>query len=213
MKVRVVTTATDLNHPGFKHFVKSLNKFNWQYDVLIHNYVAYGSKMLNAYHYALSTDATHLFILDAYDIVVLSTMQEALNKLPRISGITFNAEHMCWPYTEWSTEYPKIDSYWKYLNGGAAFVEKNAFIKMFEAHPIKDIDNDQEVLGRIYLDHRNEFDMHLDTNCDVFQSIAFEKPNEFSYNDQRLINNITKTIPVIIHGNGRTDMTKIYNLL
>lgn len=213
MKIKVVTTVTNPTNYGFKQFVKSLDKFNWAYEVIANNYVAYGSKMLNAYHYALSTDCSHLFILDAYDIVVLGTMEEAVSKLPTIGGVLFNAEKACWPHQEWDKEYPQIDSPWKYLNGGAAFVNVEAFIKLFEAYPIKDTDNDQEILGRLYLDHRNIFDMRLDTNCSVFQSIAFGHENDFQYGKDRIINNYTNTIPVIIHGNGKTDMSKVYKLL
>src|ERR1019366_3953571 len=160
MKIKVVTTATNKNHDGYKQFIKSLDKFGWNYETISHNYRAYGSKMKNAYEYAKSTDCSHLFILDAYDIVVLGTMDEAISKIENISGITFNAEKECWPYTEWSKEYPEVKSDWKYLNGGACFVKVEDFIKMYEYRPIKDRENDQEVLGRLYLDKRKEFDMH-----------------------------------------------------
>ena len=219
MKVKVVATATNKNHAGYQKFIYSLDKFGWEYDILDKNYVAYGSKMKNAYEYAKKTelyqDVTHLFILDAYDIVVLGTMEEALTLLDTTEGITFNAEKACWPHSEWEKEYPIVNSDWKYLNGGACFVKVDDFINLYEKRPIRDEENDQEVLGRIYLDKREELKMHLDTKCRVFQSVAFEHEGDFEYNYdiKRILNLKNKTTPVIIHGNGKTDMSKVYKLL
>lgn len=214
MRLGVVATATNKNHEGYKQFIKSLEKFGWNYQILSTNYIAYGSKMKNAYKFLKeSSFLSHILILDAYDIVVLGAMEEVISKIRNISGITFNAEKACWPHSEWAKEYPEVSSEWKYLNGGACFAQAEDFIKMYESRPILDHENDQEVLGRLYLDKRKEFDMHLDTQCDVFQSIAFEDKEDFDYKNNRLLNLKTKTTPVIIHGNGKTDMSKIYELL
>lgn len=212
MKIKVVTTVSNPNDEGFLKFKQSLEKFNWEYDVMTH-YEAYGSKQLNAYNYAKQTDCSHLFILDAYDVIVLGTMEEALSKIKNYSSIFFNAEKAVYPYSEWEKEYPMENSEWRYLNGGACFVEVPLYIKMFEEFPIKDRDNDQANLARIYLDCRDRFNFKLDVNCNVFQSIAFEAEDDFSYKNNRLHNNKTNTIPVIIHGNGKTDMSKIYSLM
>lgn len=216
MKVKLIATSTDNNHPGVKELKRSLDYFNWDYELLNERYIAYGSKMINAYNYAKKTDCSHLFIVDAYDIFVLGTMQEALNKIPDHDCILFNAEKACWPYTEWEKEYPKVYGPWKYLNGGACFVQVEKFIKLFEENPIKHTDNDQVNLARVYLDKRDSYNMKLDTDCDLFQSIAFEHDNDFfiwNGKNRAFQNNITGSDPIIIHGNGKTNMQKIYQLL
>lgn len=215
MKVKLIATATDLNQHGFKEFKRSLNHFGWDYEIISKRYIAYGSKMKNAYEYALQTDCSHLFIVDAYDVFMLGTPQEALDSIENKDVVLFNAEKACWPHVEWAKEYPVVHSTWKYLNGGACFVDVELFKKLFEENPIKDTDNDQEVLGRIYLDKRDKYNMKLDSDCKVFQSIAFEHEDDFEYLEDagRLYNKETGSLPVIIHGNGKTPMEKVYKLL
>jgi hypothetical protein len=213
MRVKLIATATDLSHQGLQMLKKSLDLFGWDYEILTGKYLAYGSKMVNAYNYAKQTDCTHLFIVDGYDIVVLGTMGEALQKVGHLDCILFNSEKGCWPYPEWAERYPAVNSDWKYLNGGACFVKTDLFVRMFEGNPIDHKDNDQVNLADIYLNNRDRYNMRLDTGCEAFQSIAFERPGDFKYEGNRLINSKLNTLPVIIHGNGKTDMSRIYALI
>ena len=175
----------------------------------------YGSKQIAAHKYAVEHDYTHLFIVDAYDVFVLGTMEEALDKIPDKDVVLFNAESQVWPYSHWKPQYPVSGSKWNYLNGGAAFVSVDRFCKLFGENPINHTDNDQVNLARVFLDKRDQYNMKLDTNCDVFQSVAFEDNDDFEYSTSthRLINLKNHTTPVIIHGNGGTDMSRVYNLL
>jgi hypothetical protein len=213
MKVKLITLATDKRHPGLKQLKRSLDRFGWDYEFLDGKYVAFGSKMVRAYEYAKQTDCTHLFIVDAYDVFVLGTMAEAVNKIADTGCVLFNSEKAAWPYSEWAVEYPETSSRWKYLNGGAAFVDVKRFIQMFEENPIEHKDNDQVNLARIYLDKRDQYNMKLDTNCEVFQSIAFKADDDFTIEKNRIINNITGSFPTIIHGNGKTKMDWVYKLV
>jgi hypothetical protein len=45
-KCKLIATATNLEHEGFKQFKRSLDAYGWDYEILSHNYIAYGSKML-----------------------------------------------------------------------------------------------------------------------------------------------------------------------
>jgi hypothetical protein len=212
MKVKLITTATNVNHPGFLQLKRSLDHFGWDYDVIGGNYVRYGSKMVNAYNYAKQTDCSHLFIVDAYDVFMLGTMQDALSKIKDDNCILFNAEKGCWPFSDWADRYPETSSDWKYLNGGAAFVSVPLFIEMFESAPILDTDNDQVNLAELFLSKK--FNFKLDNRSEVFQSIAFEAIEDFYYGENGELKNLkTGTKPVIIHGNGGTDMSLIYSLL
>jgi hypothetical protein len=216
MKVKLIATATSQNHPGLKQFKRSLDKFGWNYQILTDKYTAYGSKMVNAYNYAKQCDESHLFITDAYDVIVLGAMDEALSNIVWHPGktIMFNSEKGCWPYPEkWKDIYPEGYSEWKYLNGGACFVETQTFIKMFEENPIKHTDNDQVNLTEIYLNQRDKYFMELDTKCRCFQSVAFEAEDDFKLVNNRLLNLKTHTMPVFLHGNGGTKMDKFYELI
>lgn len=212
MKVKLITTISDQSHPGWKTLERSLIKFGWDYDVMQSDYHGFGTKMVNAYNYAKTTDCTHLFIVDAYDVVVLGTMSEALEKLGN-KDMVWNAEKAAWPYEQWGMLYPEVDSEWKYLNGGACFVEVKKFIQMLDDYPIMPTDNDQVVLAATYIVDRNSYGMSLDTACKAFQSYAHIADDDYAYRDGRLWNIKNETCPVIIHGNGHTDMSKIIELI
>jgi ubiquinone biosynthesis protein COQ9 len=72
-----------------------------------------------------------------------------------------------------------------------------------------DADNDQIW----YTDRAAGKSVLIDVQCVNFQSIAFEEDGDFSFVYDRLQNNVTGTMPLFIHGNGRTDMTKFYERL
>jgi hypothetical protein len=59
----------------------------------------------------------------------------------------------------------------------------------------------------------NPDDKVLDYNCEVFQAYSFIADDDFAYNNNRLENLKTKSTPIFIHGNGKTNMDNILNLL
>jgi len=198
-KCKLIATATNLEHEGFKQFKRSLDAYGWDYEILSHNYIAYGSKMRNAYEYAKKTDCTHLFISDAYDVFVNDTMQDALHRIENKDVMIFNAEKGCYPYPEKAILYPNQSANFPYLNGGLCFVSVPLFIEMFEANPIADSDNDQANLTDLFLSNR--YKLQLDYDCNIFQSIAFCTPEQINKD------------AIFFHGNGGTDMSYIYNML
>lgn len=213
MKCKLITTVSDPNHPGWLMLKKSLDKFGWDYEICGTEYHAFGSKMVNAYNYAKQTDCTHLFIVDAYDVFVLGTMEEALSKIIDKDVILFNAEKNSWPYEQWALLYPKSQFSFKYLNGGIAFVEVQRFIKMFEDSPIGHEDNDQVLLAKTFLTRAGMYDMRLDTGCHVFQTLCGTNWEDFKFQSCWIVNKETGTTPVLVHGNGRAPLDKIYELI
>lgn len=115
----------------------------------------------------------------------------------------------------------------------------SAFVKMFEDGTLDGTHekNDQQWLAEQYIrskgEHPGKFpnkanvNIKLDTNCEIFQTIAFENDYDFTrvvepdtrYNitgwtDRlRVKNNETGTLPVFFHGNAHTKMLKIWQLL
>lgn len=213
MKVKLIATASDRSHPGLFQFERSLKKFGWDYEILYTDYQAFGTKMVNAYNYAKTTDCTHLFITDSYDVIALGAMQEALDKIPNKDVILFNAERNAWPYEQWAMLYPECKSSFKYLNGGAAFVEVERFIRMFEENSITSSDNDQVCLAKTLITKSYMYDMKLDTNCEVFQTLCGTNWSDFEFNNGRITNKETGTTPCFAHGNGLHPMNKIIELL
>lgn len=213
MKCKLITTVSDTSHPGYQMLVKSLEKFEWDWEVCGTEYQAFGSKMVNAYEYAKQTDCTHLFIVDAYDVVVLSNMQEALDKIPDKDIILFNSERNSWPFDQWGVLYPECKSSFKFLNGGMAFVNVKRFIQMFEENPIRHDQNDQVELAKTFLTKGYLYNFKLDTDCEVFQTLCGTNFPEFEFNGGRITNKETGTQPCFVHGNGQAPMAPIYNLI
>lgn len=216
MKVKLIAFSNNLHHPGLKQLERSLQHFDWDYEIITGVYEAYGSKQIAYYNYAKTTPCTHLFAIDAHDTFVLGTMDEAIKRIVtnyNEYGIIFNAERACWPYEQWSMLYPELQSPWKYLNGGCQFFSVDAYCRMFEAHPIKHEDNDQVELAKLYLTKAHLYSLQLDNKCGVFQSISHCNEGDFCIENGRIKNNHTNTQPVIFHGNGQTNMQKIYELL
>lgn len=207
--------ANNLNHGGLRQLERSLKHNGWDYHIIEAKYERFGSKQVAFYEYLKAhPEITHAFLCDAYDVFVLGSWEEVLQKIPYYNHtILFNAERACWPYADWATLYPECDGPWKYLNGGAAFVDSKVYIRMFEENPISHQDNDQVNLAKIFLSNRDEYCFNLDTKCKIFQSIAFEDPADFDCGCGRLFNNYHHTRPNIIHGNGKTSMEHIYQLI
>lgn len=214
MNIRFLTMADNLNHGGLRQLARSLHHFGWDFKVIHAEYQRFGSKQVAFYNYLKNnSEVTHAIIADAYDVFVLGTPEEFKRKLFNADGVVFNAERACWPYAEWAERYPVVPGPWKYLNGGVAFINANTYIKMFEENPITHMDNDQVNLADIYLRKASQYNFDLDTGCEIFQSIAFEDPTDFTYIDGRLVNNYHNTLPLVIHGNGKTSMEHIYKLI
>jgi len=229
MKLKLITLTTDLQQPGFLKFKKSLEDHGFDYHVIFQKIPegthVFGTQMPLVYEYLKELQAageyTHVIYADAWDSLILGSWDELINKCP-YNGIYFfgSAEKACFPHPELATEYPNSSSDWKFVNGGGWFSDISFFIKWYDEVPAVGV-NDQLWLTQRFLKSYQEGDAAcLDSSCSIFQTTGFEGPDDFSYaanaNPERygrLINQKTATLPIIIHGNGRTDMTKVWALM
>ncbi len=208
MLCKFITTTSDLD----KCFQlrRSLILNDWNYHIIEHEWKGFGGKIIETYNYLKANpDITHFFYSDAWDTVVLGTMEEALSKLPSTDIILFSAERACYPHPGKAGKYPDHDSPWKYLNGGGWFASSDLFCQMVESNmPAVDI-NDQAWFTDRFLDGY----ITLDYNCTIFQTMAFCRETDFKYQTHRLYNRVHRTTSLFIHGNGHTPMPKVYDLL
>jgi len=219
-RIKVVTTASDPNHPGLKQFERSLKFFNVPYHIIIHEWKGFGSKMIETYNYLKRNPdkLTHFVYADTYDSFVLGSMYDICDQIKDWDAILFQAEKACYPKPELQPKYPTHSSQWKYLNGGGWVAPVDDFLRMVENDfPALDV-NDQAWSTDQFLKYHDTGAIKLDYKCSIFQSIAFEHETDFTYlwqNDKygNLINLETKSFPIIFHGNGHTPMEKIYALL
>lgn len=140
-------------------------------------------------------------------------------------AILYSTEKAIWPN---DTRYPEVKAYvegwnqhpgftpWRYLNGGGYCGPAGLIVEFFErygliSHPADA--NGQLQQGAAYLAALKEFPIVLDQYCAQFQTIGFTEPGDFTVKGETLVNNITGTRPAVIHGNGRTAMGWVYEIM
>lgn len=216
MKIIIPLLTSKTDHPGLIAQKHALDKHGWTAEVVETPFV-WGNQMKDLYNWlkANRRDFTHVLYCDAWDIMCFGTPDEFMRKLfaKFCSDIKFvgSAEKACFPVKELESEYPPARNAWKYINGGNWFAEIDYFMHLFETTH-EDGVNDQYWLGREFCKAWHEKKLvSIDSNCEIFQSIAFEDDGDFGIGtDYRILNLKTGTAPLFFHGNGHTDMEWVY---
>jgi hypothetical protein len=130
--------------------------------------------------------------------------------------ILYSTEKACYPHVDIANQYKPCRSKWKYLNGGGYGGPLQLIIEFMEHYGLDTLPNDangQHEQMMAYLQaERDGFPISLDTQCEIFQSMAFEEPDDFRVISYQVTNKITNTIPAILHFNGLTDMSILKEL-
>jgi hypothetical protein len=218
MKINTIITVTNNpNHPGVERLTKSAEKFGWELYVIDAQWKGFGTKLIETYNFLINNPQIERFVfVDAHDVVVLSdpeTFNSVLSWYNKENKMLVSCEKACWPDSSLSKQYTHSDSEWKYVNSGLYYAPSDIFIKVFESSRPEYHDDDQLWLSKRYLDDKTNCKVSLDDCCSLFQSYSHIADNDFAYRDGLLINLKTNTAPIFIHGNGRTDMTLIDQLL
>lgn len=196
-------TALLTNSATMNGFTLSKIKCEWK---------GFGTKLLETRQYLIDNpDITHFFFADAYDVIVLGSMEEALSKLDT-DKITFSTEKNCWPIPDLADKYPECSTIYKFLNSGLYFAPRDKFLELFDWDMPEYTTDDQLWATQQFL-LNDDSGIVLDTECEVFQSYSFIAEDEYSYQDGRVRNVNTGSLPVLFHGNGTTNMDKLYELI
>jgi hypothetical protein len=210
--MKLLTVATDVSNKKLYDLMTSADKFGWNLEIIVTEWKGFGTKLIETYNYLQKNpQITEFIFVDAYDVIALSTPKEVIEKIKDRTKMLISVEKNCWPKSELASQYPKTDSEWKYINSGSYYSPSKLFIDMVEANPPLYIDDDQLWLTNQFLNNPN--DKVLDYDCEVFQAYSFIADDDFGYENKRLQNLKTKSQPVLIHSNGKTDDTKILDLL
>jgi hypothetical protein len=217
MKVKLLTVCTDPSNEALQILKYSLDKYGWDYEILVApEWKGFSTKLITVQEYLISADVDAFFFCNAYDCVVLSDMQEAIDGIELNYGLdkmVFSAERGCWPESTYEVHYePKLSHGFNYLNSGLYYSPKEKFLSVMRSNPPQYSDDDQLFFTKEYLfgEHKN---IVLDQNCEVFQCYSFIDPDDYAYGEDRLMNGKTGTLPVIIHANARNDLSPIYKML
>lgn len=215
MNCKLITVFSHPEVDGLHKLIQSATKFGWSDNLVpiqVNPWQGFGTKLKTVYAYLLANhDVDYLFFCDAYDVVLLGTMEEALSKLD-LNKITVSAERGCWPDGDLEKYYPtRFEHRYNYLNSGLYFAPREKFLKLFEYNMPEYATDDQLWFTRLFL--FEDLDIVLDNNCEVFQSYSFVEEGDYEYSEDGVFNAKTGTWPILFHGNGRSDLTKIYELI
>lgn len=217
MKVKLLTVCTDPSNEALQALKYSLDTFKYDYEVLVApEWRGFGTKLLTVYEYILSSDIDAFIFCDAYDCFAIGSMNECLETIQKKYGLdkmVASSERGCWPEGSYEKYYdPILEHGYNYLNSGLYYCPRQVFIDLMEEKmPLYSTD-DQLYFTDHYLFNENS-NIVLDQNCEVFQCYSFIGEGDYYYSDRLLHNLKTKTMPIIIHGNGKEPLEKIYNLL
>lgn len=220
MKLKLITTASNPEHPGWLQFKRSLDHFGWDYHLIVHTYTNYNDKIIAFYKYLTEHrgEFTHFVYADSYDSFALAPQSELENKYTEHEKIIYGIEKACWPHPEWSKDFPETPYPYKHLNGGGFIGSIENFIRLYEANPIVQSGamNDQ-VWAQEYFLKRNDGTIQLDRASEIFQCTAHSDENDFEIvnikGQNRIVNVHSMALPIIFHFNGHSDGTWVRNLL
>ena len=226
MKDTIVLTAIYTEFWGTHHFRKSCERVGLEvYNVFPPGTKYQGNGIIYTYFYNAFQK-----LKDEYKTVIYSDGADTIFQrafMPPTDKIIYSVEKAVWPPLQslmdlYKTYYdrPRFANIghnpWKYLNGGNWCGPIDLLIEFYDRYRLHDltgaINGQKEQWEAFFKADQEGFPIAFDHQCEYFQTTAFENTGDFrlAEDGKSLINNITGTTPCILHGNGRTDMTPIY---
>ena len=205
----VILISDNREHPGQVKLMESLTRHGWRYHCIVEPFRGLGWKISELYKYLKHSDIDEFIMLDAFDNYCIAWEGEWSMKTDRL---IISAEKHCYPDPNKAHHFTS-ESEWRYPNSGQIYGNAKYFCQLVEAYPFPDSDNDQIWYTDMAIAGRVE----LDTECKAFQSVAFEHQDDFSIFEvlpgiNGFTNLKTGSTPIFLHGNGKTDMTKFYEI-
>ena len=208
--MKVIIISDNSNHPGQLKLVESLRRHGWEYVEILEPFRGLGYKISELAKYLRQSGDEEFILMDAFDTYCIAPPSEWKQYVfPFSDDIMISGEKQCFPHPEKAEFFLPGRSPWKFPNSGQIWGRSQPVLDLVDVFEWNDADNDQIW----YTDRAAGRSVSIDVQCVNFQSIAFEEDGDFSFVYDRLQNNVTGTMPLFIHGNGRTDMTKFYERL
>uniref|UniRef100_A0A8C7G476 Procollagen-lysine, 2-oxoglutarate 5-dioxygenase 2 n=1 Tax=Oncorhynchus kisutch TaxID=8019 RepID=A0A8C7G476_ONCKI len=225
-KLLVLTVATE-ETDGYLRFMQSANYFNYTIKVLgmgeewrggdVGRSIGGGQKvrLLKEAMEAL-TDQEDLVVLsvDSYDLIFAGGPEEILRKFQEANHkVLFAADGLIWPDKRLQEKYPSVRSGKRFLNSGGIIGYAPYVNKIVAQWNLHENDDDQLFYTKIYLDsfQRENLNIGLDHKSQIFQNLngaIDEVLLKFGTKSARVRNTVYDTLPVVIHGNANTKVSK-----
>ena len=202
----VVAYETDPNHPGLHRLLRSLERWKWQHNIILdRRWRGFGHRLKRVVEACrdLVGRYTHVIHVDARDVIAVGPPSEWV---PPPVPLLLATEMNVWPNPTLKPLYPDHPSPWKFAHSQFTVDQKR--LDVFNGvDSIPDHYDDQLWVSELFL--KGTPDVALDYAGATVQSIAFSHPwaDYFEVDDDRVVNKITGTRPLLCHGNGGTDMS------
>ena len=207
--IPVFVISDNRQHPGQVRLRESLIRHGWQYFEIEEPFQGWGYKIMRIRQLIDQYPQFERFIvMDGFDTYAVAGPGEIPESFLTTTDVIASAEKGCYPHPEKAAHFSHYFTPWRYPNAGQVFIYAPRYVTLTDriGYGIDGIDQIW------HTDRAIEGETQLDWQCDLFQSIAFEAPGDFTLENGRVINNVTLSRPLLLHGNGRTPLDKFYEL-
>jgi hypothetical protein len=240
MKLKVVTTVSNNQHPLLAKLEHSLKLGEFDYKIIHNPSIGWDwGGWDNMYRFlrdeAKTLGYTHIIYTDGFDTLALGNQKDAEQALTEVLGedldrMVYSVEKHWFPHEQgWEeahrafNELPAVKALtpehrWRYVNGGQYGGSVDALMWWYENAPKH---RNNQGWGNEYYALHNQGRLVLDFDCKLFQTLSHSgsnhgSPEEFAVYNNRLVNNLTRTKPVFVHNNGIKNPTEaqfMYDIL
>ena len=155
-------------------------------------------------------------LTDSRDVLYMSNADTIYNTFIQNfdkDTIVFNGETNCFPEPTFAELHPHQHKKYKYLNSGCVIGSRATLLESakmaIDLYESTQINDDQFLLQKIFLDNMLDGKLTLDYDCKIFQCVWDEdwgRSNNFDliYTKDDIYNRLTNTHPLIFHFPGPT---------
>jgi len=143
-------------------------------------------------------------VSDAFDVIVVEPWDHLVAKYHSLhSEIIVSVEKNCHPDPKLAPAFDALapNKPWRYINTGSLMMPFGTLKRLIKYRSFTTKTDDQLWFQEVFFDKSKPFQITLDYNCELFQTV-FDSFEDISANLKgRWLNRITNSSPSIIHGN------------
>jgi hypothetical protein len=218
------------NQGYFDLFMESCHRYHIEPVILGwgEKWVGFGRKMMEIQQYVTKLPEEEIVIsVDPFDVIFLSGLDEieekyVRNGTPFLCGALrlnrFNQTIYSFEFNRTRKLIPETATGFNHLNSGTWIARAGTAASLIEdlirKHQMTEVSMEQQLLTGIYVKGSKIVD--IDWKCDIFHNILFRdfltrRPDlsGLVFNETRIKNKVTGTIPCILHASGNSRMREI----
>lgn len=212
MKLAVVLYTTH-DWPGVKFLTDSLERWGWPTPIVIVGDGVFRGHMgkLLSVKWRLPElrreGYTHALYTDCWDVLCCGPFSELIDSRDSWErGALLSADAGNWGTVGLENErFPDTGTPFRFVNGGGWVGEIEYLVDRLLCRCEEEPHIDQWWLARRYL--LGEPGISIDHRCGVFQCLSQTQREWFSVDGDRVVNERTGTMPLLVHGAGGADMS------